>query len=96
MEIILKKYMIEREIPEVGSLEHELLREAATKSNEALSQLAPGIRWVESFVAADKTFCVYMAEDEAIIHRHAELSGFPVTKVTEIDKIIDPATATRG
>ena len=92
-EVILKKYIIERELPKVGTLDQEQLREAAAKSNEALSQLAPGIRWVESFVAADKTFCVYLAEDEAIIHRHAELSGFPATKITEIGKMIDPTTA---
>ena len=93
MEVVLKKYIIERELPKVGTLDQEQLREAAAKSNEALSQLAPGIRWVESFVAADKTFCVYLAEDEAIIHRHAELSGFPATKITEIGKMIDPTTA---
>ena len=92
-EVILKKYIIERELPKVGTLDQEQLREAAAKSNEVLSQLAPNIRWVESFVAADKTFCVYLAEDEAIIHRHAELSGFPATKITEIGKMIDPTTA---
>jgi uncharacterized protein DUF4242 len=89
----MKKYMIEREIPKVGTLEREQLRGAAAKSNEALSQLGPDIKWLESFVAADKTFCVYMAKDEAIIRKHAELSGFPATKITEIGGMIDPATA---
>ena len=93
MEVILKKYIIERELPKVGTLDPEQLREAAAKSNEALRELAPGIRWVESFVAADKTFCVYLAEDESIIRRHAELSGFPANKITEIGKMIDPSTA---
>lgn len=89
----MRKYMIEREIPKVGTLEREQLREAAAKSNQVLRQLGPDIQWLESFVAADKTFCVYLAKDEALIHRHAELSGFPATKVTEIGKIIDPTTA---
>ena len=44
-------------------------------------------------MAANKTFCVYYAKDEAIIHRHAELSGFPATKITEVAKTIDPTTA---
>src|SRR5438445_4895968 len=91
----MKKYVIEREIPKVGTLEREQLREAAAKSNQALRQLGPDIQWVESYVAADKTFCVYLAKDEAIIHRHAELSGFPATKVTEIGNIIGPATGAR-
>ena len=88
----MKKYMIEREIPKVGTLECGQLRDAAAKSNEALRQLGPDIQWLESFVADDKMFCVYLAKDEAIIHKHAELSGFPASKVTEVGKIIDPTT----
>lgn len=89
----MKKFIIEREIPKVGTLEREQLREAAARSNKVLHQLGPDIQWVESFVAGDKTFCVYLAKDESLIHRHAELSGFPATKVTEISKMIDPTTA---
>ena len=89
----MKKYMIEREIPKVGTLERNQLREAAGKSNDVLRQLGPDIQWLESYVTDDKTFCVYLAKDEAIIRRHSELSGFPATKVTEIGNIIDPTTA---
>lgn len=89
----MKKFMIEREIPKVGTLEGEQLRGAAAKSNQALCQLGSDIQWQESFVAADKTFCVYLAKDEAVIRRHAELSGFPATRITEIGKMIDPTTA---
>jgi hypothetical protein len=46
-----------------------------------------------SYVADEKTFCVYLAKDEAIIRRHAEISGFPATKITEIKRVIDPSTA---
>ncbi len=89
----MRRYIIERDIPEVGSLDREQLRGAAEASNAALRELAPDIQWVMSFVAANKTFCVYLAKDEAIIHRHAELSGFPATKITEVAKLIDPTTA---
>jgi hypothetical protein len=91
----MKKYLIEREIPKVGTLEHEQLREAASKSNQVLRQLGPDIQWVESFLAADKMFCVYLAEDEALIHQHAQISGFPASTVTEISRTIDPTTAAR-
>jgi hypothetical protein len=90
---VLRRYIIERDIPKVGSLDREQLRGAAAKSNEVLDQLAPEIQWIESFVAADKTFCVYLAIDEGIIRKHAEISGFPATKITEIRKMIDPTTA---
>ena len=88
----LRKFIIERDIPGAGTLEREQLREAAAKSNGVLAQLGPDIQWVESFVAADKTFCVYLAKDEAIIKKHAEISGFPATKITEVRKMIDPTT----
>jgi hypothetical protein len=89
----MKKYLIEREIPKVGSLEREQLREAAAKSNYVLRQLGTEIQWVESYVSADKLFCVYLAEDVSLIHQHAQISGFPATTVTEIGKTIDPTTA---
>ena len=89
----LRRFIIERDIPKVGTFEREQLRGAAAKSNEVLNQLAPDIQWVESYVADDKTFCVYLAKDEAVIRKHAEISGFPATKITEIKKLIDPTTA---
>jgi hypothetical protein len=88
----LRKFVIEREIPKVGTLEREQLKAAAAKSNEVLRQLGPDIQWVESFVAADRTFCVYLASGEDIIRKHAEISGFPATRIVEIGRMIDPTT----
>ena len=92
----LRKFIIERDIPAVGSLEREQLRGAAAKSNDALRQIGPDIQWVESYVANDKTFCVYLAKDEGVIRKHAEISGFPATKITEVRKMIDPTTEQAG
>ena len=89
----LQKFIIEREIPNVGTFEREQLRQAAAKSNDVLRQLGPDIQWVESYVADNKTFCVYFAKDEAIIRKHAEISGFPATKITAVKTMIDPTTA---
>ena len=88
----LRRYIIERDIPKVGTFERDQLREAAKTSNAALAQLAPDIQWVESYVANDKTFCVYLAKDEAIIKEHAKQSGFPATNFTKVRKINDPTT----
>jgi hypothetical protein len=92
----LRKFIIEREIPGVGTLEREQLRAAAAKSNDALRRLSPDIQWAESFVADNKTFCVYLATDESVIRQHAEISGFPATKITEIRRMIDPTTEKAG
>lgn len=88
----LRKFIIEREIPAIGSFEREQLRAAAAKSNEVLKTLGPDIQWQESYVANDKTFCVYLAKDEAIIREHSQMSGFPASKITEVHKMIDPTT----
>ena len=89
----MKKYIIERSIPGVDKLTPEEYKNAAAASNAALYQLAPRVQWAESYVAGDKTFCVYLAEDEAVIFEHAKLSGFPANKVTEVFRKIDPMTA---
>lgn len=89
----MKKYMIEREIPKIGSLEREQLQQGAAKSNRVLRQLGPDIQWLESYVTANKMYCMYLAKNEELIRRHADLSGFPATRVTEIGVTIDPTTA---
>jgi hypothetical protein len=88
----LKRFVIEREIPQVGTLDREQLRGAAAKSNGVLQELGPEIQWVESYVTADKIFCIYLASNEGMIRRHAEMSGFPANKITEVRKVIDPTT----
>jgi hypothetical protein len=89
----MKRYVIERNIPGVGALNRGELKNAAATSNGALEKLAGKVQWVQSFVADDKTFCVYLAEDESTVQEHARLSGFPASKVSEVRGIIDPMTA---
>jgi len=88
----MKRFIVEREIPGIGGSSAAELCGAAETSNQALSQL-PNVQWQHSYVAADKTFCVYLAEDEDAVKKHAELSGFPANIITEASVIIDPTTA---
>jgi hypothetical protein len=90
----LKKFIIERDIPKVGGFNAGQLAAAAAKSNEALCEIgAAEIQWVNSYVTADKTFCVYLAKDEASIKKHAQISGFPANNITEVVEVIDPTTS---
>ena len=92
----MKRYVIERAIPDIGSAEREELRGAAAQSNGVLSAMqseGKGIQWEHSYVASDKTVCIYVADNEDLIAEHAERSGFPATTVTEVGKVIDPTTA---
>ena len=90
----MKRYVIERDIAGVGSLDRPQLQGAAQTSNAALDKLAGKVQWVQSFVANDKTFCIYLADAESSVHEHAKLSGFPASKVTEVRTVIDPMSAT--
>lgn len=92
----MPRYVIERDIPEIGSAERAALRDAAAKSNGVLAEMKAerkNIQWEHTYVAGDKTFCIYMADSEDLIHEHAERSGFPATIVTPVRKMIDPVTA---
>jgi hypothetical protein len=90
----MKRFVIEREMPGVGTLEREQMRAAAQKSNAVLKQLGTDVQWIESYVTDDRIYCVYMAQDDAIVRKHAELSGFPANRISEVKRVIDPTTAT--
>lgn len=89
----MKRFMIERDIPGVGGMSIVELCGASRASNQAIDQIGNDIQWQHSYVAGDKTFCIYLAKDEATIRKHSELSGIPVGVVTEVPQIIDPLTA---
>lgn len=90
----MKRYVIERDIPGVGGLDREQLKSAAETSCAALGKLGGRVQWEHSYVAGDKTFCIYLADGEASIREHALLSGFPATRITETRTVIDPMTST--
>jgi hypothetical protein len=89
----MKRYVIERDIPGIGSMNREQLQQAAVTSNNALATLSGKAQWLQSYVVNDKTFCIYLADTEASVREHARVSGFPATKVTEVCTVIDPMTA---
>ena len=92
----MHRFVIERDIPEIGSAGREELKGAADQSNSVLRAMqseGKHIQWEHSYVAGDKTFCIYVADGAELIAEHAERSGFPATKVTEVGKVIDPTTA---
>lgn len=89
---MLKRFVIERGIPGIGDFTDTELCSAARASNTAISEMETVVQWEHSYVAGNKTFCVYLSESEQDIRDHAEKSGFPADKITEIRQIIDPMT----
>jgi hypothetical protein len=89
----MPKYIIERIIPASGALTSRSLQKIARISNDAVQQAGAGIQWVESFVTADKWYCIYIAIDENIIREHAAIGGFPVNAIHEVMAYVDPVSA---
>jgi hypothetical protein len=90
---MLRKYIIERNVPGIGNHPAEAYCGIAQQSKDVLVKQGTGIQWLESFVAADKTYCVYLADSEARIHEHAKLSGFPADRIEPVKTVIDPSLA---
>jgi Protein of unknown function (DUF4242) len=89
----MKRYLIERHIPAVGRLSQAQLKGIAATSNAAVAKLAGKVQWVQSYIAADNTFCIYLAESEDRVREHSRIAGFPITRVNETMTVIDPLTA---
>jgi hypothetical protein len=89
----MPKFVIERQIPEVGKLSPMQLQAISQKSCGVLRELGPQIQWIQSYVTDDKIYCIYIAPDEDTVRKHAEQGGFPANRISQIRSIIDPTTA---
>ena len=89
----MPQYVIERDMPGVGSLGQNELKGASQTSCCVLRELGPEIQWVQSYVTDDKIYCVYVAPDAEAIREHAKRGGFPANVVSRVRTIIDPTTA---
>ena len=54
----MRRFVIEREIPKVGSFTSAQLGGAAKTSNAALAKLGSDIQWIHSYVTGEQTFCI--------------------------------------
>ncbi len=89
----MPRFIIEREIVGAGKLPAQELQAISQKSCAVLNSMGPKIQWLQSFVTDDKVYCVYVAPDEGMVRRHADLGGFPANKVAPVRAVIDPVTA---
>ncbi len=85
-------YIIERTVPGANMLTPEELHDISAKSNSVVAGLGEPYRWLHSYVAGDKLYCVHEAASPDVVRRHAAEGGFPVDSVTEIASTIGPQT----
>lgn len=89
----MPKYVIERTVPGAGDMSPEELLAISRRSCDVLRRLGPEIQWLESYVTADKLYCVYIAPGPELIREHASQGGFPADRIAEVRRVIDPTTA---
>lgn len=84
-------YIIEREIPNLAELTDEAIRTLSIQSLAVLNDLGPEIRWVRSYIADSKLYCIYEAPNEGMIREHARILGIPATRIESVRRLLDPA-----
>ena len=86
----MPEFVIERDIPGLGQMTEEQLRDISVRSLSVLKDLGPQIQWLHSYVTDDRLYCVYLAPDEAIIREHARKLGVPANRVSAVRRMLDP------
>lgn len=89
----MPKFVIERDIPNVGKLSAQEMQAVSQKSCNVLREMGPQIQWVQSFVTDDKVYCVYVAPNEEAVREHARQGEFPANRISRVRAVIDPTTA---
>jgi Protein of unknown function (DUF4242) len=89
----MPKYVIERDIANIGDVTPEQAMAISQKSCGVLSNMGPKIQWVHSYVTQNKIYCIYIAPDEEMVREHARQGGFPANSVSEVKLMIDPTSA---
>jgi cell division inhibitor SulA len=89
----MPKFVIEREVPGVGSLPADQIQAISQKSCSVLTNLGPQIQWLQSYVTDNKIYCIYIAPNEQLVREHARQGGFPANSVAQVRRVIDPTTA---
>ena len=89
-DIKLRKIIVERDMPAIGTLKHKQLKAEFDSSNKVLRGLWPTMTWVESYICDNKMFCVYLADSAATLRKHARLAKLPMQAAHEVRRVVDP------
>ena len=89
----MTRFLIERVIPGASELTDTQLAEITTQSNCTVDSLGVPYRWITSYVAGDKVYCIHEADDEEAVREHSRRGGFPANVVTAIASEFGPHTA---
>ena len=87
----MKKFLVERFIPEIGKQPHEKLLKGIVKGTEILDDMGDDILWVESYVMHNRLYCVYLAKNEEMLREYVKRSGRPCNCIGEVLSTLEPS-----
>ena len=87
-------FVIERNVPGASKLSRDELKAISSKSCDVVAGLGKPYKWVTSYVAGDKIYCLHEASDAETIREHARRGGFSCEVVAEVVAEFGPHTAT--
>lgn len=91
MEVIMPKFVIERELSGAGKLSPADLQSLSRQSNAVLNEMAD-VQWVQTWITDDRLYCLYVAPDADKVLEHARRGGFPANRVSQVRSQMDPTT----
>ena len=92
----MPRYLVERIIPSAGELTGPELKAIAQQCLVVVHELGPGVKWIRSYFTDDRMVCLYLAPDEMALWEHAQRSGLPIHRISEVSAIIDPTIGDLG
>jgi cell division inhibitor SulA len=66
---------------------------ASQKMCDAVQRMDRQVQRVQSHLAEDQVYCVFIAPNAEMIREHVRVSGFPATRISEIRSVIEPTRA---
>jgi hypothetical protein len=87
--LTMKTFVIEREIPGASQLSEDELKGIASASCAAVTEVDRPYRWMHTYVAGDRFYCIHQAEDAEAVLEHARIGGFPADRVSEVAAVFD-------
>ena len=90
---MLKKYIVERDVTSAQGRATDDAASVIARARRLFSGVGTGILWVESFVAGDKAYSVYLATDESLVHRYVRASGIGTYRMLRVLATVHPGSA---
>ena len=88
----MPEFVIEKDFPGLGELSEFQQNQTARRSCSALHGVAPDIEWVQSYLTADKVYCVYRAPSAQALRDEIDKWDLPAPiSISEVHQIISPS-----